>query len=129
METNCTNIRFRLTQFIKIARLQSVSLLNCHNLIFDNQLCSQRLDISEHPCLTNQSKCLVKIKSNFTTQLRVTEFGLLLATTADCAIFAQGVMTKIAKTNNGAYFILNNFSGAIVCSDGISIPSQILTRL
>ena len=50
-----------------------------------------------------------------------------MATTANCAILAQGVTTKIAKTNNGAYFIPYNFSGAIVCSDGTSIPSQILT--
>ena len=50
-----------------------------------------------------------------------------MATTANCAILAQGVTTKIAKTINGAYFIPYNFSGAIVCSDGTSIPSQILT--
>ena len=50
-----------------------------------------------------------------------------MATTANCAILAQGVTTKIAKTNNRAYFIQYNFSGAIVCSDGTSIPSQILT--
>ena len=50
-----------------------------------------------------------------------------MATTANCAILAQGVKTKVATTNNGAYFIPYNFSGAIVCSDGTSIHSQILT--
>ena len=89
--------------------LQSVSLSNCHNLIFDYHLCSQRLDISDNSCLENQSKCKVEIKSYNTTQLRITEFGLLMATTADCAILALGVTTKITKTINGAYFILYNF--------------------
>ena len=50
-----------------------------------------------------------------------------MATIVNCAILAQGVTTKIAKTFNGAYFISYNFSGAIVCFDGTSIPSQILT--
>ena len=50
-----------------------------------------------------------------------------MAKTATCAILAQGVTTKIIKTNNGTYLIPYNFSGAIVCSDGTSIPSQILT--
>ena len=103
--------------------LQSVSLLNCHNLIFDYHLWSQRLDISENPCLENQSKCEVEIKSCNTTKLRITEFEILMATIANCAILAQGVTTKIAKTFNGAYFISYNFSGEIVCSDGTSIPS------
>ena len=111
----------------KDSSLQSVSLLNCHNLIFDYHLCSQKLDISEHPCLENQSKCEVEINSYKTTQLCITEFGILMVTTANFAILAQGVTTKIAKTNNGAYFIPYNFSGAIVCSDRKSIPSQILT--
>ena len=48
-----------------------------------------------------------------------------MATTAHCAILAQGVTSKIATTNNGAYFIPYNFSGAIVSFDGTSIPSQI----
>ena len=81
----------------KDSLLQSVSLLNCHNLIFDYHLCSQRLDISEHPCFENQSKCEVEIKSYNTTQLRITEFGLLMATTANCAILAQGVQLKSQK--------------------------------
>ena len=67
----------------KDSSLQSVSLLNFHNLIFDYHLCSLRLDISEHPCLENQSKCEVEIKSYNTTQLRITEFGLLMSTTAN----------------------------------------------
>ena len=50
-----------------------------------------------------------------------------MATRANCAILAQGVTTNIAKPNNGAYFIPYNFTGAIVWSDGTSIPSQILT--
>ena len=50
-----------------------------------------------------------------------------MATTDNSAILAQGVKTKIAKSINGAYFIPYNFSGAIVCSDYTSIPSQTLT--
>ena len=50
-----------------------------------------------------------------------------MATTANCAILAQGVTNKIAKTINEAYFISYNFSGAIVCSDKTSIPNSILT--
>ena len=111
----------------KNCSLQSVSLLNCHNLIFEYHLCSQRLDIFEQPCLENQSKCEVEIKSYNTKQVRITEFGILMAKTANCAILAQGVTTKLAQINNGAYFIPYNFSGAIVCSEGTSIPSQILT--
>ena len=90
-------------------------------------MCSQRLDISQHPCLENQSKCEVEIKSYNTTQLRITDFGLLIATTANYTIFAQSVTTKIAKTINGAYFIQYNFLNAIVCSDETSISSFILT--
>ena len=111
----------------KDSSLQIVYLLNCHNLIFDYYLCSQRLDILEHLCFENQSKCEVENKSYNRTQLRITEFKLLMATKANCAILAQGVTTKIAKPNNGAYFIPYNFCGAIVCSDRTSIPSQILT--
>ena len=37
----------------KDSSFQSVSLLNCHNLIFDHHLCSQQLDPSEHPCFEN----------------------------------------------------------------------------
>ena len=51
----------------KVSSMQSVSLLNFHNLIFDHHLCSQRLDKSEHPCFENQSKWEVEIKSYTTT--------------------------------------------------------------
>ena len=47
--------------------------------------------------------------------------------TANCAILAQGVTTKIATTYNGAYFIPHNFSNKIICFDGTSVPSSILT--
>ena len=69
----------------------------------------------------------MRSKSYNTTELRITEFGLFMATTANCAILAQGITTKIAKTNNGAYIIPYNFFGAIVCFDGTSNPSSLLT--
>ena len=50
-----------------------------------------------------------------------------MAKIANCAILADRDTTRIAKTINGANFISYNYSGAIVCSDGTSIPNQILT--
>ena len=59
-------------------------------------------------------------------QLRITEFGLLMATTANSAISAS-VTTKIAKTNNESYFITYNLSSAIIWFNETSIVRQIIT--
>ena len=50
-----------------------------------------------------------------------------MATTANCAILAEGVTTPIAIANNGALFIAYSFSGEIVFVKNTSISNQILT--
>ena len=103
--------------------LKALAIWKCQQLIFNEHLCSENSDVSDIPCLQNQSTCDVQIKTYNETQVRVTQFGLLIATKANCSKHTIGHKISIAKTENGAYFIPYNFSGAIVCSDGTSIPS------
>ena len=118
--------RYKLPRYaVKIDnKFKEIDIFKCQGLRSDIRLCSKSIHIVENSCLQNQSNCEFELKDYKETQLAITIYGYLLATKALCS--ENSVSTKHPKVIpiNGVLFQPFNFTGALVCSDGLSVPSE-----
>ena len=114
---------YRLTQLTSITHSKKFHCKNVTICILVTTSARKDSTSLDNLCLQNQSQCKVEVKTYNGTQVKIGEFGLLIATKSNCSMIAYKMANPIAKSDNGAYYVPYNFSGAVVCSDGTSIPS------
>ena len=96
----------------------------CQALPFDAKLCSKRLSTTNNSCVQNQSTCDVVIK-DYTKSISKTIFGHLIASKATCSIERLVSRQVLTQKPNGVYYVAFNFTGAVVCSDSLSLPCKL----
>ena len=97
----------------------------CQALPFDAKLCSKRLSIKNNSRLQNQSTCDVVIKDYTKSILKTTIFGHLIASKATCSKQRSVSRQVLTPKPNGVSYVAINFTGNVVCSDGLLLPSEL----
>ena len=118
--------RYKLPQYVvKLNEsFKEIDILKCHGLGSDVRLCSRSIHVIENNFLTNQSFCDFGIKDYNKTEVVITSNGYFLATKASCSEDSVGAHSSKVIPSNGVIFQPHNFTGALVCSDGLSVPSE-----
>ena len=118
--------RYRLPQYvIKInGSFEEIDIFKCQGLGSDVRLCARSTHVTENNCLKNQSKCTFVIKDYTKAVLSITTNGYLLATKASCSEDSVGAHSPKIIPVSRVFFQPHNFTGALVCSDGLSVPSE-----
>lgn len=96
----------------------------CPLLATDINIFSEKYDLSNNICLKNQSDFDMSMIAYIETKYVTTVHGYLIATKANC--FEQTLYSSIlpSSTISDVLFKPINFTEAIMCSDGISDPSE-----
>ena len=105
--------------------LIQLSMEGCQALPFNAKLCCKRLSTRNNSCLQNQFTCDVVIKDCTKSISIIAIFGHLIASKATCSIEHLVSRQVLISKPNGVYYVEFNFTGAVVCSDGLSLPSEL----
>ena len=103
---------------------KEINILKCQGLGSDVRLCTRSLHVTDNKCLNIQSKCDFVIRDYKKAEITITANGYLLATKASCSEDSVGVNSPKIIPVSGVFFQPHNFTGALVCSDGLSVSSE-----
>ena len=82
------------------------------------------MNVIENSCLQNQSSCDFEIRDYKKTELAITTNGYLLAIKANCLENSVDAQNPKVISNIGVLFQPYNFTGALVCSNGLSVSAE-----
>ena len=118
--------RFKLPEYVvKLNNsFKQLDIYNCQGLGSDVRLCSNSMNVIENSCLQNQSSGDFEIRDYMKTELAITTSGYLLATKASCSENSVGSQKSKVISNLGVLFQPHNFTGALVCTDGLSVQAE-----
>ena len=118
--------RYKLPQYVvkQNKSFKELNIMKCQGLGSNVRLCSKSVHVIENSCLDNQSFCDFEIKDYSKTELVMKANGYLLATKASCSENTVGANNPKSIPVNGVFYQPHNFTGALVCSDGLSVPSE-----